>query len=104
MQYYVPDENEWEPVLVEINSNGTGWFYDGLTLTDNLGNFGYSEFSWDFIHQRCARGTYKCDPKLVQSMEEFYLNGFTPDDEYQPRKVDRLGNHIPKGKTYIGKN
>ena len=104
MQYYVPDEKVWEPILVEINSNDTGWFYDGLALMDNLGNFGYDEFSWDFIHQRCKRGTDKCDPELVQSMEKFYLKDFTPDDEYQPRKVDRLGNHIPKGKTYIGKN
>lgn len=103
MQYYVPDEKVWEPVLVEINSNGTGWYYDGLALMDNLGNFGYDEFSWDFIHQRCKRGTDKCDPELVQSMEKFYLKDFTPDDEYQPRKVDRLGNHIPKGKGYIGK-
>lgn len=104
MQYYVPDEKVWEPILVEINSNDTGWFYDGLALMDNLGNFGYDEFSWDFIHHRCKRGTDKCDPELVQSMEKFYLKDFTPDDEYQPRKVDRLGNHIPKGKTYIGKN
>ena len=104
MQYYVPDEKVWEPILVEINSDDTGWFYDGLALMDYLGNFGYDEFSWDFIHQRCKRGTDKCDPELVQSMEKFYLKDFTPDDEYQPRKVDRLGNHIPKGKTYIGNN
>ena len=104
MQCYYPDTKTWEPILVEINSNSEGWFYDGLATVDNFGNFAYDEFGWDFIHQRCRKGTDKCDPELVQSMERYYLNDFNPNDEYQPRKVDRLRNHVPKGARYIGKN
>lgn len=104
MQYYVPDEKKWDPIIVEINANDQGWYYDGLAPMDNFGNFGYDEFSWDFIHQRCRKGTDKCDPELVAAMEKEYLSGDDLADGYTYKKVNgRLGAYAPKGLRYIGK-
>lgn len=105
MQYYVPDEKKWDPIIVEINSNDKGWFYDGLAVSDNFGNFSYDEFNWDFIHQRCRKGTDKCDPELVAKMEKYYLSDTDGlADGYTFRKVNgRLGAYTPKGLPYIGK-
>ena len=104
MQYYYPEEKSWDPILVEINSNDEGWFYDGLAPVDNFGNFAYDEFGWDFIHQRCKKGTDKCDPELVAAMEKEYLSGDDLADGYTYKKVaGRLGAYAPKGKRYIGR-
>lgn len=105
MQCYYPEEKRWDPILVEINSNDQGWFYDGLAPVDNLGNFAYDEFGWDFIHQRCRKGTDKCDPEMVAAMEKEYLSGDDLADGYTYKKVDgRLGAYVPKGLRYIGNN
>lgn len=102
MQYRDEDTKEWLPVIVSINNNDRGWFYDGLAPTDNLGGFGYEEYSRGFLKSRCKSGTDKCDPKLVQAMKKFYIDSATKDG-LKPIEVNNLVKYIPKGLPYIGK-
>lgn len=101
MQYCDDDTKEWIPVLVSVNENPRGWYYDGIAPTDNLGGFGYEEYSRDFL-KTCKPGTGKCDPELVKAMKTFYIDSANKDG-LKPIEVDDLTAYIPKGKGYIGK-
>lgn len=101
MQYRDDDTNEWLPVLVSVNENPRGWYYDGIAPTDNLGGFGYEEYSRGFL-KTCKPGTGKCDPELVKAMKTFYIDSANKDG-LKPIEVDDLTAYIPKGKVYIGK-
>lgn len=102
MQYHDDDTDEWLPVLVSLNYNDRGWFYEGLAPTDNFGNFGYDEFSRGFL-KTCKSGTDKCDPELVQSMKKFFTEASMDIDKVPTKEVDDLTAYIPKGVPYIGK-
>ena len=102
MQYHDDDTDEWLPVLVSLNYNDRGWYYEGLAPTDNFGNFGYDEFSRGFL-KTCKSGTDKCDSELVQSMKKFFTEASMDIDKVPTKEVDDLTAYIPKGMPYIGK-
>lgn len=103
MQYYDTVDMEWQPILVEVNVSDDGWWYDGVAYQDSHGHIGYEEFTHAFINNKCQNGTAKCDAESVKALEKVYLDGFKPEDEYQPRKVSKLGAFVPAGLSYIGK-
>lgn len=103
MQYYDTVDKEWQPILVEINVSDDGWWYDGVAYQDSFGHIGYEDFTHAFINNKCKNGTDKCDAKSVEALETVYLDGFKPEDEYQPRRVSKLGAFVPAGLSYIGK-
>lgn len=103
MQYYDTVDKEWQPILVEVNVSDDGWWYDGVAYQDSLGHIGYEDFTHAFINNKCKNGTDKCDAESVEALEKVYLDGFKPEDEYQPRKVSKLGAFVPAGLSYIGK-
>lgn len=102
MQYRDPETKEWLPILVSINYNDRGWFYEGLAPSDNFGNFSYEEFNRGFL-KTCKSGTDKCDQELVNSMKKFFTDSSMDIDKMPTKEVTNLTAYIPKGKPYIGK-
>ena len=102
MQYRDHETKEWLPILVSINYNDRGWFYEGLAPSDNFGNFSYEEFSRGFL-KTCKSGTDKCDQELVNSMKKFFTDSSMDIDKMPTKEVTNLTAYIPKGKPYIGK-
>ena len=102
MQYRDEDTKEWLPILVSINYNDRGWFYEGLAPSDNFGNFSYEEFNRGFL-KTCKPGTDKCDQELVNSMKKFFTDASMDIDKMPTKEVTNLTAYIPKGKPYIGK-
>ncbi len=103
MQYRDEDTKEWLPILVSINYNDRGWYYEGLAPTDYLGNFGYDEFSRGFL-KTCKSGTDKCDQELVKSMKKFFKEASVDIDKMPAEEVADLTEYIPKDMEYIGKD
>ena len=102
MQYRDEETKEWLPILVSINYNDRGWFYEGLAPSDNFGNFSFEEFNRGFL-KTCKSGTDKCDQELVNSMKKFFTESSMDIDKMPTKEVTNLTAYIPKGKPYIGK-
>ena len=103
MQYRDEETKEWLPILVSIDYNDRGWFYMGLAPLDNLGGFGYEEYSREFLKSRCKPGTDKCDQELVNSIKKFFTDSSMDINKMPTKEVTNLTAYIPKGKPYIGK-
>lgn len=104
-QEYCRDAKRWYPLVVSINPTPTSkeWFYDGSAVVDGFGNFASEEFGWDFVHHSTRSGTDKCDSFLAEVMEADFVRS-CEFQGLQAVKVKRLGNHVPKGYKYVGKN
>jgi hypothetical protein len=103
-QEYCRTFGKWVPIVISINTFPArkGWTYDGYYVDNCNGEFCYAEFHWDVIHNS-KPGTDKCDSFLADVMEASLIRA-AKEQGLTPKKVSRLGNHIPKGYSYIGKD
>lgn len=104
-QEYCHMTQTWLPLVVSINTKPSlkEWFYDGSAVVDGLGKIGSEEFGLDFVRRSTRPGTDKCDDFLAEVMEAEFVRS-CESQGLQAVKVKRLGNHVPKGFKYAGKN